>query len=124
VPYLRTTILGAIWYQGEANAGADGRQYNCSFQARPDKGFLSFRTTMCARVGHLHSNEDGAKIHYARPSVQAMIEDWRLKWAEGTGGATSPTFPFGWAQLNSGEPCLCRSASYSLAARRVVWRAV
>lgn len=63
VPYLKTTILGAIWYQGEANAGQDGRQYNCSFQA--------------------------------------MIEDWRLKWTQGTDGATSPTFPFGWAQLNS-----------------------
>ena len=63
VPYLKTTILGAIWYQGEANAGADGRQYNCSFQA--------------------------------------MIEDWREKWGAGTDGATSPTFPFGWAQLNS-----------------------
>ena len=34
-------------------------------------------------------------------SFPAMIEDWRAKWAEGTGGTTDPAFPFGWAQLNS-----------------------
>jgi hypothetical protein len=34
VPYLRNTIKGAVWMQGEANSRADGRQYNCSFQAR------------------------------------------------------------------------------------------
>lgn len=62
VPLLRSTIKGAIWMQGEANARADGRQYNCSFQA--------------------------------------MIEDWRSKWAAGTDGATA-AFPFGWSQLNS-----------------------
>jgi hypothetical protein len=32
---------------------------------------------------------------------QAMIEDWRAKWVEGTGGVNDPKFPFGWAQLNS-----------------------
>lgn len=63
VPYLRNTIKGAVWMQGEANSRADGRQYNCSFQA--------------------------------------MITDWRAKWAAGTGGTTDPAFPFGWAQLNS-----------------------
>eukprot|EP00040_Diaphanoeca_grandis_P038616 m.256893 g.256893 ORF g.256893 m.256893 type:complete len:558 (-) comp34804_c0_seq1:142-1815(-) len=63
VPLTRSTILGAVWMQGEANAGADARQYNCSFQA--------------------------------------MIEDWRSKWSEGTDGATDEAFPFGWSQLNS-----------------------
>ena len=63
VPLLRNTIKGAVWMQGEANAGSDGRLYNCSFQA--------------------------------------MIADWRAKWAAGTGGTTDEAFPFGWSQLNS-----------------------
>ena len=29
-----------------------------------------------------------------------MINDWRAKWAEGTGGTTDAAFPFGWSQLN------------------------
>ena len=33
VPYLRNTIKGAVWMQGEANSRTDGRQYNCSFPA-------------------------------------------------------------------------------------------
>jgi len=33
VPLLRTVHSGAIWMQGEANAHADGRQYQCSFPA-------------------------------------------------------------------------------------------
>ena len=30
--------------------------------------------------------------------------DWRAKWSEHTDGATDPTFPFGWAQINSCGP--------------------
>eukprot|EP00037_Helgoeca_nana_P020360 m.201736 g.201736 ORF g.201736 m.201736 type:complete len:298 (+) comp25237_c0_seq1:50-943(+) len=33
VPLLRNVIRGAVWMQGESNANADGRLYNCSFQA-------------------------------------------------------------------------------------------
>ena len=29
----------------------------------------------------------------------AMIEDWRLKWNEGTDGSTDPQFPFGFMQV-------------------------
>lgn len=49
--------------RGQANAGQDGRQYNCSFAA--------------------------------------LIRDWRAKWHKYTDGASDPSFPFGWAQLNS-----------------------
>jgi sialate O-acetylesterase len=32
-PLLRTSIRGAVWYQGESNQGRDGRQYACAFKA-------------------------------------------------------------------------------------------
>lgn len=34
-PFLNMTIYGAIWYQGEANAGAP-YNYNCTFPAMID----------------------------------------------------------------------------------------
>lgn len=34
-PFLKMTIFGAIWYQGEANAGAPST-YNCTFPAMID----------------------------------------------------------------------------------------
>ena len=42
VPLLRTVHSGAIWMQGEANAGKDGRQYNCSFSAMIQDWRLKF----------------------------------------------------------------------------------
>ena len=30
----------------------------------------------------------------------AMIDDWRFKWFEGTGGHVDPLFPFGFVQVN------------------------
>lgn len=47
--------------------------------------------------GEANSHADGRQYNCSFP---AMIEDWRAKWAEGTGGATA-VFPFGWSQLNS-----------------------
>lgn len=32
---------------------------------------------------------------------QAMIQDWRRQWHNGTAGASDPEFAFGWIQLNS-----------------------
>ncbi|XP_071824346.1 sialate O-acetylesterase-like [Apostichopus japonicus] len=37
----------------------------------------------------------------------AMINDWRRKWYEGTGGNTEVAFPFGFVQLcTSNVPCI------------------
>lgn len=65
VPLLKSTVYGAVWYQGEADAGHAGGcydGYNCTFPA--------------------------------------MIDDWRAKWGQETGGLTDPQFPFGFVQLN------------------------
>lgn len=32
----------------------------------------------------------------------AMIDDWRRKWYDGTGGCTDPLFPFGFVQVITG----------------------
>ena len=40
-------------------------------------------------------------------SFPALIRDWRMKWAKHTDGATSPDFPFGWAQVCADESILC-----------------
>ncbi|XP_071113686.1 sialate O-acetylesterase-like [Haliotis cracherodii] len=61
-PFVNMTIYGAIWYQGEANAGSPTMDmYSCMFPA--------------------------------------MIDDWRDKFHQGSGGQTDPAFPFGFVQL-------------------------
>ena len=46
--------------------------------------------------GEANSRADGRQYNCSFP---AMIEDWRAKWAEGTGGTTDSSFPFGWSQV-------------------------
>lgn len=41
-PLLNMTIKGAIWYQGEANAGYNQGKYNCSFPAMIDDWRMAF----------------------------------------------------------------------------------
>ncbi|XP_046574662.1 sialate O-acetylesterase-like isoform X2 [Haliotis rubra] len=61
-PFVNMTVYGALWYQGEANAGSPTmNQYNCTFPA--------------------------------------MIDDWRDRFHQASGGQTDPVFPFGFVQL-------------------------
>ncbi|XP_018554421.1 sialate O-acetylesterase [Lates calcarifer] len=41
-PLLNMTIKGALWYQGEANAGYNQDKYNCSFPAMIDDWRMAF----------------------------------------------------------------------------------
>ena len=58
------------------------------------------RTTIKGAIwmqGEANSRWDGRQYNC---SFQAMITDWRAKWASHN-GETAAAFPFGWAQLNS-----------------------
>jgi len=74
-PFVNTTIKGAIWYQGEANNGHPGGM-------RPNP-----------------PQWGGGAIDGYNCTFPAMIDDWRLKWHEGTNGQTDSLLPFGFVQL-------------------------
>lgn len=102
VPLLRTTIKGAIWYQGEANSRADGRQYNCSFPAMIE----DWREKWFAHT-------DGA-------TDKAFPFGWAQLNSNGeaemyTGGSTAsvdPTDPLG--QWTNGFPSIRNAESHTL----------
>ena len=68
-PFLRMSIKGAVWYQGEQNAG-----YPAADVPSHNKDLYS-----C--------------------TFPAMVDRWRQRWFEATGGDTDPKFPFGFVQL-------------------------
>jgi hypothetical protein len=70
-PLLNMTIYGAIWYQGESNQGDEWT----------------------------YKGKDGRMLPTYACRFPAMIQDWRQKWYEGTGGLTDKQFPFGFVQL-------------------------
>jgi sialate O-acetylesterase len=49
--------------------------------------------------GEQNSGRPGGQSGY-NCTFPAMIDDWRAKWHEGTGGQTASQFPFGFVQLN------------------------
>ncbi len=77
-PFLNMTIKGAIWYQGESNAGA-----------------------VAINVGRKHlllilTAGDPGNYHCNFP---AMIDDWRIKWNIFSQQQTDPLFGFGFVQV-------------------------
>ena len=70
-PWLRSTVYGVIWYQGEADC-----------------------TGGYPRGNHFSS------VNYAC-TFPSLIESWRAHWHAATNGATDPTFPFGFVQLST-----------------------
>ena len=80
-PLLQMTIYGAIWYQGESNAG------ECSSAKKYNYFLVKLNTVLS--VG------DPPKYNCTFP---AMIADWRDKWYNTT-GQTNKTFPFGFVQV-------------------------
>ena len=78
-PFLNMTIKGAIWYQGESNAGRYLKewQYNCK---------------IIIIVLNTGSNNYNC-------TFPAMIDDWREKWHTFTIGQTDPMFGFGFVQV-------------------------
>ena len=68
-PYLRFSIKGVIWYQGEQNAGY------------PDSNY----------VGH------NRELYFC--TFPKLIDNWRKHWARKTNGDVDRKFPFGFMQL-------------------------
>ena len=69
-PYLRFSIKGAIWYQGEQNAG----------------------------YSRLQEYEGHNRERYTC-TFPKMIDGWRKHWAQQTKGDVDRNFPFGFVQL-------------------------
>lgn len=80
-PFLNMTIKGAVWYQGEANAGTP-----------------QLSSPSPATLHHsLSLSLPGAPDTY-NCTFPAMIDDWRTKWRNAS-NYTDPVFPFGFVQV-------------------------
>ena len=79
-PFLNMTIKGAIWYQGEANAGEWSIPLSLHYTYYL---FIPFPA--------------GAPDTY-NCTFPAMIDDWRGKWKNAS-SYTDPLFPFGFVQV-------------------------
>lgn len=92
VPLLRTVHSGTVWYQGEANSGADGRQYNCSFHAMISDWRAKFHkytdgaTALDFPFGWAQLNSDGVASKYLNPvfdpkSTSGEFGQWQRSFA-------------------------------------------
>ena len=86
-PLVNMTIFGAVWYQGESNAGKNKLQKS--------RFFLYFK---------YFSIILGYNNNFYNCTFPTMIDDWRYRWYEGTGGLTNPEFPFGFVQIANFSP--------------------
>ena len=88
VPLLRTVVTGAVWYQGEANAGADGRTYNCSFPALIKDWrakwhtYTDGATDMAFPFGWAQLNSDNNLTAYNNPNASTGYGDFG-EWEPG-----------------------------------------
>ena len=108
VPLLRTTHIGAIWYQGEANSRVDGRQYNCSFPAMIEdwrakwNKYTDGATPVDFPFGWAQLNSDGGAAPYpaATPfssTPAGSMDEWQsgfssIRLAESTTLSLENTF--------------------------------
>lgn len=77
-PLLNMTIYGAIWYQGESNAG------------------MYIHVIIFNILSRYFQLGDPDKYNCTFPT---MISDWRQKWHDSTNGQTNSMFPFGFVQV-------------------------
>lgn len=91
VGLLRSTVRGAIWYQGERNTRVDGRTYNCSFPAMISDWRAQWNqgtdgaTAADFPFGWAQLNSDGPASRYLNPPSAGP--------AFGPFGEWSPGFP-------------------------------
>ena len=99
-PFTNMTIFGAIWYQGEANAGGEP-EHLMSWSSITGSVLLS-------------SPHSGYRTEQYACTFPAMITDWREKWHQNTGGQTDPMFPFGFVQVCFVLHCVQCMASHTI----------
>ena len=79
-PFLNMTIKGAVWYQGEANAGR----------------ILNLRHAVVT-LDYCNTLPSGSNNYNC--TFPTMIDDWREKWHTSSMGQTDPLFGFGFVQV-------------------------
>lgn len=102
VPLLRSTILGAVWYQGEANSG-NPTSYNCTFPAMIDDwrskwyhGTLG-STDATFPFGFVQLNSNSQGVTYNHPKDNGVYHGGfpGLRWSQtaGYGYVPNPRMP-------------------------------
>lgn len=124
-PFLNMTIYGAAWYQGESNANAPSTSHavpwlGCSCGMPVSTPCHAHPHPLPATCGGAWWCAAGAAPDSYNCTFPAMINDWRLKWNEGTQGEANPLFPFGFVQVGGAASCVGH-ASQPRAAAADAW---